>query len=76
MKKKDDLAREINRIKEGIRKRRRNGREHCKLSLRPNELKNMKTENENNVDALEHINSHIELAKDPVKLNNKNLKII
>ena len=70
----DEISREINKIKNTIRKKRHKDPKHRELSLRANELMNSKTGIRNTRDAFKQIVSHIEEAKDQVKLETKQLK--
>ena len=63
-------------MKKTIRRRRQKHRERRELSLRADEIKNLKTEVKNKTDALKQIISHNEEAKDVVKLKIKELKKI
>ena len=73
-KKIDDADMEIKRIKKAISKRKQKNRNYIDLSLRVTELKNSKTDLRNKIDALNQIISHIEEAKEEVKLKIKQLK--
>ena len=70
----DEIDREIKRIKKTIRTRRQKNREHRGLSLRVIQLRNLKTEIRNNVDALKKLISLNEEAKDIVKHKMKELE--
>ena len=73
-KKIDDADMGTKRIKKAISKRKQKNRNHIDLSLRLIELKNSKTDLRNKIDALNQIFSHIEDAKDVIKLKIKQLK--
>ena len=73
-KKIDDVDIEIKRIKKAISKRKQKNRNYINLSLKINKLKFSKTDLKNKIDALNQIISHIEEAKDEVKLKIKQLK--
>ena len=70
----DEIPREINRTKKVTRRRREKNQNYREISVRPNELKNMKYEIGNKKEALKQIISLIEEVKDQVKLNNKRKK--
>ena len=70
----DEITREINRIEKAMRRGRHKYQHHRELSLRLNELKNLKTENKNKTHALKQIISHIEEVEEQVKLKVKELK--
>ena len=65
---------EIKRIKKLILKRKKKNRSYTDLSLRLIELKNSKTDLRNKIDALNQKITHIEDAKEQVKLKIKQLK--
>ena len=69
-----DVDNEIKRIKKVIPKRMKKNRTYTDLSLRVNELKNIKTDLKNKIEALNQIISHIEEVKEGVKLKIKQLK--
>ena len=73
-KKIDDADMENERIKKAISKKKQKSRNHIDLSLRLIELKNSKTDLRNKIDALSQIISHIEDAKDVIKLKIKQLE--
>ena len=68
------VDKEINTIQKSIRRRKEKDRKYSELSLRVNELKNLKTDFGNKIDALKQIISHIEEVKDVVKRKIKELK--
>ena len=70
----DVIARKINGINQTKRRRRIKIRQNPKLSLRLSELKELKTDFRDNIDALKQIVLHIEESKVQVKLENKQLK--
>ena len=65
---------EIKRIKKVILKRKKKNRTYTDLSLRVNKLNISKTDLKNEIEALKQIISHIEQAKEEVKLKIKQLK--
>ena len=65
---------EIKRIKKVILKRKKKNRTYTDLSLRVNKLNISKTDLKNKIEALKQIISHIEQAKNEVKLKIKQLK--
>ena len=65
---------EIKRIKKVTLKRKKKNRTYTDLSLRVNKLNISKTDLKNKIEALKQINSHIEQAKEGVKLKIKQLK--
>ena len=65
---------EIKRIKKVILKRKKKNRTYTDLSLRVNKLNISKTDLKNKIEALKQIISHIEQAKEEVKLKIKQLK--
>ena len=73
-KKIDNINKEINRIKKVIRKRKQKNHQFQDLSLKINKLKFSKIDIKNEIEALEQIISHIDDAKDGVKLKIKELK--
>ena len=68
-----EISREINRFIKVIHRRRHKNRKHRELSLRVNELKSLKIEVRNIIDAVKQIISHIEEAKDLVNFKIKEL---
>ena len=73
-KKIDDVDIEIKRIKKAISKGKQKNRNYINLSLKINKLKFSKTDLKNKIEALNQIISHIEEAKEEVKLKIKQLK--
>ena len=65
---------EIKRIKKVILKRKKKNRTYTDLTLKVNKLNISKTNLKNKIDALKQIISHIEQAKEEVKLKIKQLK--
>ena len=70
-----NVDKEIKRIKKLILKRKKKNRTYTDLSLRINKLNISKTDLKNKIEALKQIISHIEQAKEEVKLKIKQLKI-
>ena len=69
-----DADMEIKRIKKAISKRKQKTRNYIDLSLKINKFKFSKTDLKNKIDAMTQIISHIEDAKEQVKLKIKQLK--
>ena len=69
-----NVDKEIKRIKKLILKRKKKNRTYTDLSLRINKLNISKTDQKNKIEALKQILSHIEDAKEQVKLKIKQLK--
>ena len=65
---------EIKRIKKAISKRKQKNRNYIDLSLKIIKLKFSKTDLKNKIDAMTQLISHIEDAKDKIKLKIKQLK--
>ena len=65
---------EIKRIKKLILQRKKKNRTYTDLSLRVNKINTSKTDLKNKIEALKQIISHIEHAKEEVKLKIKQLK--
>ena len=68
-----DVDKEINTIQKTIRKRKQKDRKYREISSRVNELKKLKTDIRNKIDALKQLISYIEEVKDEVKLKIKEL---
>ena len=69
-----DVDKENNRIQKAIRWRSQKDRKNRELSSRPNELKKLKTDIGNKIDAFKQLISHIDEEKDEIKIKNKQLK--
>ena len=69
-----DVDKEVNKMQKAIRRRKQKNCKYRELSLRVIEVKNLKTNIRNKIDALKQKISNIEEVKDEVKLKIKLLK--
>ena len=70
-----DVDKEINRIQKTKCREKHKVRKYCELSLKSNELKNLKTNFRNKIDALKQTIAHIEEVKDHINPKIKQLKL-